>query len=368
MTTPDAPSSKRIGALDALRALFAGMVVFHHIRPITLADHYLLDFVLQKIYNTISFGPGAVIGFFVISGFCIQATSMGKAFNAREFYARRFTRTGIPLTVTAIWAAWAGVNYNPLVGAVTWSLVCEEIYYLVYPLFHQIVIPRFGFARLTIFCGLVGVGCSLSSPPEKTTAALLCIALAYFPIWLLGAWLAETTIGRVEDPKRSTLRPTASPFAWRIGIFAVFGFTAEITARRTFLPAPFLMLLTGGLLFLWLRMELSHNTLIFPRFLETAGKWSYSVYLTHILFQDAWSNFISSSHWLRLYPLRYIRRALDLKTLHGWGLELIAVFIGAYVFYWLVEKPSHRWARSIVVPTASLSSQSGNSFPPPANG
>ena len=80
-------------------------------------------------------GPAAVIVFFVISGFCIHFPNRQR-FEVRSwrlYYARRYFRTLIPMTAALILAIPLKVPFGLFTDSVLWSLLCEEIYYLIYP-------------------------------------------------------------------------------------------------------------------------------------------------------------------------------------------------------------------------------------------
>jgi peptidoglycan/LPS O-acetylase OafA/YrhL len=53
------------------------------------------SFVLDKLFLYVSFGEGAVLAFFVISGFCIHYSYFGLTFNTKMFYVRRFKNSGL---------------------------------------------------------------------------------------------------------------------------------------------------------------------------------------------------------------------------------------------------------------------------------
>ena len=103
----------------------------------------------RALYNNAASGPAAVIVFFVISGFCIhfpfrRATSVTPL---APFYARRYLRILIPVAAAIFLSRPLGVNLGLLGGSILWSLICEEIYYGLYPWLLRLR-NRFGWRRM----------------------------------------------------------------------------------------------------------------------------------------------------------------------------------------------------------------------------
>jgi peptidoglycan/LPS O-acetylase OafA/YrhL len=83
---------------------------------------------------------------------------------------------------------------------------------------------------------------------------------------------------------------------------------------------------------LWIEREICYAlTRPPPRVLEWAGAFSYAIYVVHVQGQT----FIRD-HW-----------HIVASSIPGWLFVNAGVLLGAYVFYRLVEKPSHRLARHI---------------------
>src|SRR5580658_5352825 len=129
----------RYFALDALRFVLAFWVVIGHFRtfPLFGSETHQTGVVrwLARGFDTVVWGPPAVMAFFVISGFCIHYPNRSPgAFPVLMFYGRRYTRILVPVGVALllmrmlfgavdVWGAssilWKGT---------LWSLLCEEIY------------------------------------------------------------------------------------------------------------------------------------------------------------------------------------------------------------------------------------------------
>ena len=64
--------------------------------------------------------------------------------------------------------------------------------------------------------------------------------------------------------------------------------------------------------------------------LETAGLFSYSLYLIHKLVITAFDEL-----------------PVNVDPIGVWAAQLLAIFLAAFVFYILVERPAHRLARRL---------------------
>ena len=82
----------------------------------------------------------------------------------------------------------------------------------------------------------------------------------------------------------------------------------------------------------WLAHEVAHCIATpFPRWLEWAGSWSYSLYLVHLL----------------AAPLYGKLSIPNLGYFFNWVLQVFFVLLCSYFFYLLVELPSHFAAKSV---------------------
>jgi len=119
----------RFPVLDALRIVLALCVTLDHVGVFPLFagvdSSTPLGRLLVHGWITVIWGVPAVIGFFVISGFCIHLPFRGdQEFFVGRYYARRYARILIP--VAAAIAVWRAVGINqPLWGpdSVLWRSV-----------------------------------------------------------------------------------------------------------------------------------------------------------------------------------------------------------------------------------------------------
>jgi peptidoglycan/LPS O-acetylase OafA/YrhL len=328
---------RRYPILDALRFVFAFWVVMDHYGEFPLfanADTSVpAVWLLSHSYATIVCGASAVMGFFVISGFCIHLPFRnGKALPVARFYARRYVRILIPVVAAIVIYCVSG-NRQPLFGAksilwnsVLWSLMCEEIYYAVYPLVRW-SLRRWGWLPVMSVAFTLAVFTALRHFHQELWAEFGAIqtAVILYPVWLLGCFLAE------KSELLTPLNSMREIWMWRF--LAIGGaWSCEMLSFHAGVPYTQTMLWFGILAFFWLRKELAHGLNKRPAgALVSAGAWSYSLYLIHV-------------PAMRIYaklPVPNFGAGLN------WCLAIGFILGSAYVFYLVVERPSHRLARRL---------------------
>jgi len=331
----------RIVGLDALRFLCAMCVVQGHLRlGETLVFERLerpghLVRTLRMLYNQglpVPTGPNAVIVFFVISGFCIHFPYRhGRRVQARQFLVRRYIRIGLPALVAAVLLYISG--FHSLQDSVLWSILCECIYYSLYPLLLRMK-ERVGWRALIGGCFVACYAVLIAGYPlgggggpyngDFTSLGIGRTWILGLPCWLLGCLLAETytrfsTFGR------------GGQWLLRIGIVTA---ACVATTLRFYQGVGYYWTqpLLGLLIYNWLGTEVSYAAARPPwRWLERCGGWSYSIYLYHA-------------------PL-----AIGVATLLGqtFGVpattlvKLTAALAGSYLLYRLVERPAHLLAQRL---------------------
>ncbi len=331
---------KRFYVLDALRSVLALWVAIGHagVFPLFGAEgqnDWLLDLIARGVRSLV-WGPPAVIVFFVISGFCIHYpfAASGKRCQTLRFYARRYLRILIPVAFTVAMFKLM-FPQTVIVGAdsilwhsTLWSIVCEEAFYALYPFLNRLSFS-FGLAailRPTIAAALLVAW--LSYPAEEwQDLGILGTAVVLFPVWLLGCGLAE----RVSSIKQVCSQRAI--WGWRLSAWAVM-WMAEMLHFHGGIPQTRTSLWTGIFFYFWVRAEIGYYRGRAPwAVLVWAGRWSYSLYLVH--------------------PL-----VIALCFKHGFLIEsspanfvamMVLILTGAYVFYLLVERPSHNCARRIAL-------------------
>ena len=140
-------NSNRVPGLDSFRLVAAIIVMVYHVWAFPLfqgIEKTLLVKYLDGFYNVLWNGPAAVIVFFVISGFCIHFPYR----NTRKypkwilFSVKRILRLSIPFVAvliieTTIKLDGVRVGNNLWYSIVGWSLTCELLYYLSYPMLYK---------------------------------------------------------------------------------------------------------------------------------------------------------------------------------------------------------------------------------------
>ncbi|MFM2295292.1 MAG: hypothetical protein RLZZ350_1705 [Verrucomicrobiota bacterium] len=315
--------------MDSLRFVAALWVVFSHFGFFPIADSVgrgsLVGLAARGLYGNLFAGPAAVMVFFLVSGFCIHFPHCGGRFELWPFLTRRFARITLPMVVAIGLARPLKLELHFFQQSILWSLFAELIYYSLYPVLQH-------------FWRVVGWGWTLSFAFALALAALSAepTALDYdafgnslswllgLPVWLLGCKLAENV--HRQTPHEISRRHI---WSWRLGVWAL---ASAASALRFHSPIgyPWTLLVFSLPVFGWLRCEIDYFRTRPPwGWLEGAGQWSYSVYLTHA---------IAKASLLLWFPVRR-GVAWDWFVLIAWVLAV------AFVFYLLVEKPAHHFAR-----------------------
>jgi peptidoglycan/LPS O-acetylase OafA/YrhL len=337
----------RIRGLDALRFLCALCVVQGHLR---LGGYLVLDklhgsgmplHMIKVAFNQgfpIPTGPNAVIVFFVISGFCIHFPyAHQKTLNFSQFLVRRYVRVGLPAILAAVLLYNTG--FHSLPDSVLWSVICEIIYYTIYPLLMAFK-QRFGWKPLLVAAyGAAYVTIALHQGGryngDFTSLGVTFTWILGLPCWLLGCILAESH-------RRFRSHGRARQWAFRLGMVSL---AAVATTLRFyagigyFWTQPLLAIAIYG----WLGTEIAYFSRRRPwQWLEWCGSWSYSVYLYHAPL----ALFIANTVLPRLRP------GLDMtpKLL----LEVGTLLVGSYLLSRMVEKPAHELARRYTGPARWL--------------
>jgi peptidoglycan/LPS O-acetylase OafA/YrhL len=338
--TAGCPSTKAgyYPILDALRFLLAFWVAVGHFEMIQLFGDPNTGFGLwhwfKRGWNTVVFGTPAVIVFFVISGFCIHLPFRGtRKIDVPRYYLRRYTRILVPVAGALIVYRLVGAHltfwgeHSILWESPLWSLACEEIYYALYP-FLRWTRNRIGWRFLLPASFLVAVAIASTHPHAVNWHIFgpLGTALMLLPVWLLGALLAEQAEGLAFE------KPLLSIWFWRF--LAWLGcWVSEMLHFKMGISYTQTMIWFGVLAYFWVRQEIAHGKTHPPnRVLVAAGAWSYSLYLLHA----QGGGLFLSLNW-------------SAGKIVDWFLVMASSLAFSYLFYLLVEKPSHALARKIKV-------------------
>ena len=315
---------RRIDGLDSIRFILALFVLLYHI-----GHSHIYNFIdrttitgksiaagLDCLFN----GPAAVIVFFIISGFCIHYPHIKKRkVSIIIFYTRRYTRIMLPILTCYTLIYIYGNGNNPFTEIIGWSIFCELIYYTIYPLIF-IIIKYINLNLILCLSFILSIFWVWLINPNAfmyPSYGILGNAILGFPCFLLGIVLANFSMtGKfifinniyiirfciffLSNICFSFMLHLKIGFPWTLNFFAIFAF-------------------------IWLYHEILHFRLSAPsKFLEWAGKWSYSLYLMHGLI-------------LVLYKGHNVD---PYETILEWFLLLFSMLIVSYIFYLIVEKPS----------------------------
>jgi peptidoglycan/LPS O-acetylase OafA/YrhL len=286
--------------------------------------------IRSTINNSIN-GQAAVIVFFVISGFCIHyPRAEGRKLDIFEFYASRYIRIMPPMIAAASIWVMMGSELEILAISILWSLYAELAYYTAYPVVLQIR-KIWGWSWIFGLSVASWATVILSQPAavqyQDHGVALTCVL--GLPCWLLGCVLAE----RMKLGTAKTLPPSSrSIWAWRLMIW-LLSVVASALEFHSPIGAPITLNIFAVAVFFWLEREvLWANARGAVPILEWFGRWSYSTYLMHLPIATA---------------TVILCRLAGVRVSFADPLTILVVLFGCYLFYRLVEDPSHRLAKTI---------------------
>ncbi len=323
-----------VSGLDSIRFVCALWVFFQHggapVFPNPFADGSYAHLAFRGFFANIWPGPPAVIIFFVISGFCIHFpfAASDKRPRLKEFYTRRFIRLLVPVLVAVPLSGLLGVQMALFQESVLWSVLAELIYYIFYPVLRAAHL-RFGSWHGIVLVSFAAATVVAATNPSAGNYASYGSRLNWLlglPCWLLGCTLAEST--RTGTPRVVSSRTI---WAWRTAILGA-ACVCSILRYHTPLGYPWTLNFFAGAVVFWLKREIAHRAHIAPsRYLEWAGLWSYSIYLLHRFGFEL---------FVRLFPSLH-------DSFFGWAFMDFFALSTCYVFYLLVERPSHSIARQV---------------------
>ena len=335
-------SRERIAGLDTLRFFAAISVMFAHLLSPLLPGYFNQFPLLLPIseYSRYIFTGGpAVIVFFVISGFCIHFPYRNRTLPTIPFLIARWLRISIPMIIAYFLAQAADLKaYNIIDGFILWSVVCELVYYSIYPLL-LLLSQKTGWAKIFVGSLIVSTLLLLFLGSDEYgnihVYGFYLNWLILLPCWLIGVILAHNYGNNTErQPGRLELWLLRLTIALLASILTYLTLKTRIGYYITLIPYSFVC-------FFWLRAELR----LFPNrspnpILESLGKFSYSIYLFHVI----------GAAFLSLIIMHY-----QIKPFRTF-MTVTLVFGMCYLFYLSVEKPAHILSRRIF---ARLSKVSG---------
>ena len=321
---------QRINGLDSIRFILALFVLLYHVghsniysfidRTSTIGK--LIAACLDCLFN----GPAAVIVFFVISGFCIHYPHIKKIkVNILNFFTRRYIRIMLPILTCYTLIYIYGDGNNPFTEIIGWSIFCELIYYTIYPLIF-IIIKYINLNLILCISFILSIFWVWLINPNAfmyPSYGILGNAILGFPCFLLGIVLANLSMKDLSMKGKFIFNNNIYIIRFCILFLSNICFSLMLHLKIGF---PWTLNFFAIFAFVWLYHEILHFKLSPPsKLLEWAGKWSYSLYLVHGLI-------------LVLYKGQNID---PFETILEWLILLLSMLIGSYIFYLIIEKPSH---------------------------
>ncbi|MDX1953712.1 MAG: acyltransferase [Verrucomicrobiota bacterium] len=324
----------RVLGLDSIRFFCALWVLMSHRARPPFTEGFDPSSPLAQKVNGLAWmlvsGPAAVIVFFIISGFCIHFPQRNlDQFNIGKFLARRYFRL-VPPMLGAIVFSWViKADLHDLSNTVLWSLFCELIYYSIYPLLF-FAAKRIGWRNLFYISFVAALGVALTKPISTTVNysayGLMGNWIIGLPCWLLGVLLAQ------KFSQRPAMPGEISIWLWRSSAIGL-GWVANTLALQQIIGHPFTLNFVAIFAFFWLQREIAWYTTHKPiKFFEWAGEWSYSIYLVHVL----------AFHMLNQAKIPMFGYVMN------WLIKITFALLVSYIFYRIIEKPSHWLARRLV--------------------
>jgi len=377
-TAPVAPSDR--GGLtlsekiDVCRGVFVALVVSAHAFEIAWGAHPgvgegMSGFALDVVWSLAGTGTYYVMGFFVLSGYCIQRSTARAAgtgpFPVRSYAVARLSRI-LPLyylallgTVVVEWAiagarprAWPhGLDAGTLLGqlvmvqnltqtfgsfAPSWSLTNEVFYYALYAVLVRASAGRpavAAWAGLGV-CGAVAVVTQTlyvtagRSPLVYRTGMLLGLGM----LWFLGALLAVHGEALVA---RAGVRRLAR--SWPVVL------AAAVAYRIAHLPPQGVYLISGSAFALMLLSFLGAGPVAAPadsgrlrgRVVATLGLSSYPAYLFH-------------GPLLMLVGSWVMRSGAVADWRATWALLVGVGLVSGALMGWFLERPVMAWRAAML--------------------
>jgi len=351
LSTASAVEKPRFSEIDSLRAVACACVIVYHIiwqfNKVTESGTWLYDWL-----GSGGLGLFGVMVFFAISGYVVPHSLRGtRVVGAKRFIIRRFWRLYPPFWAVLLWACIAkfatlwdkhflwGLTMLPSAAGVEnalghfWTLEVELLFYMLLTVLF-LVLGRLGLIRIlltySVILGVLWIWPAL--PMEKGLWGRLPL---FFSIMIWGAACREIIrldfsswlrLGLPGGMMRATVVGglTGLLMAWPLcNIY--FGF---IDGDRGRVGQFFVLSLSIIIFLFWVVLRPMRI-----RFLARAGRWTYSVYLWHMM---------------PIHAAVLSAQSGVFNGLRGWPLPIyIVVFLplcfalGAAAYRW-IEQPSDR--------------------------
>lgn len=371
---PASVPSSRLPSLDGLRGIAALIVVLHHLSLLypPIAAVYVAGsatqvpqpgsvswWLLHSPLKLLTAGPEAVLVFFVLSGFVLALPLMKeKPFDWMAYYPRRLVRIGLPVVCSLLFAAALAllVPQNPadaksvwITSTSVWPLTVERLIANLDPtsLDNALNNPLWSIYWEMAFSMMLPLFVGVAVALRRWWPLALLLAAAsvflgadaaaggfiYLPAFFVGT-LAAAGLPAIRAVSE---RIRVMRFGWAIGL-AVLVACALLLIGRWLIPDPDALTRTVisalqpiaalGIVLCSLEWR-PLAALLTIRPIRWMGTVSFSLYLVHAPI------IVTLSYALPGAPLPVVVIV-----------ALVAAFVAAPLFYWLVEKRAHgvsRW-------------------------
>ncbi len=331
-----------IAGLDTIRFFLAFIVVLSHsniVGPLKL--YFISNGYVRGILALIGHPPGiaAVIAFFIISGIVIHFPyRKGRDINLKEFYAKRFLRILIPMAIIAIVAYFLKIDESSLPF---WSLYCELIYYTLYPLIywllfkkgitiHLLIIAAFVFSYIFLIFEWTDIEIFIH---QKQRFATYFHHFGVKFTWLLGlpCWLLGVLIAINYDKYVLSTVSLKAIYFYRICVYLT-AIMLDLLYANLGLSQTLTMGIYSILVAYWISKEIGFwSTRPVIILFEKWGKWSYSLYLCHMI--------------VIVVAVKFGAGVSFFVTL----IQIPIILLISYIYYLLIEKPSHKLLKQIKI-------------------
>lgn len=337
-----------IDTLTSLRLFFALMVYASHICMIN--EGAFSGHIFKEGYVGVSF-------FFILSGFIIahnytERLSAGKCSN-KSFWVARFARI-YPLHLLTLIAAlliggtfiatepisWAHLitsatltnAYIPrsdfffALNSPAWSLCCEQLFYILFPLALPLVKSPKRLAITAATAAAVVIVCSSFTPAAYIKGIWYTNPITRLPDFIVGIllWHAYSKIKDKEDisPTIASILEIAA-----LLLFSLFYIYAE-GVPKTFRYSFYYWLPVSAIILIFSLQKGILSRALKARVFTIGGEISYGIYLTQLLMINALSPFVAK-----------------LQPAVAATITLAAITVTSYLSYRYFEKPMNRFIK-----------------------
>ena len=323
-----------VKGINSLRFILALIVLLSHFEnPLVIEFKSSSAFFVKSIGSIIGVffnGVAAVIAFFIISGFVIHQSSKDLKLTWRTFILKRYLRILLPLLVIIL----LGYKFNHPEKDILWSLICELIYYTVYPVLRKLntnwaTLSKFSFALsiliITIFAWhdvlAIITQESLNFQGHYWQIGVSLTWVIGLPCWILGILISENF-------KSLMFMSTKKIMTYRLLVFVI---SVVLNFMHFHLHLGYIVSMNffALILYKWIQAEISYFKTHPPsHILENLGNFSYSIYIIH--------------------PLCYAVLMQKLSmSFFNYLIVISITLLLSYIFYLTIERPSHLIARKL---------------------